>query len=161
MYLRTLLIALVLGIVVLFTFLNWNALTTRAPLSVGVATVEAPLGLILLGIIALLTVMFLIYIVYLQSSMLVENRRLTRELQAQRELAENAEASRFHQLRTAVESVLREQNNQTLEFKKTVLARFEELERDLRSTVEQSGNSIAAYLGEIEDRFERAAGRNK
>jgi len=105
--------------------------------------------------------MFLIYIVYLQSSMLVESRRLTRELRTQRELTENAEASRFHQLRTAVESVLREQNNQTQEFKKTVLARLEELERDLRSTVEQSGNSIAAYLGEIEDRFERAAGRNK
>ena len=57
--------------------------------------------------------------------------------------------------------MLREQNEQTREFKNTVLARLEELERDLHSTVEQSGNSIAAYLGEIEDRFERAAGRNK
>ena len=161
MYLRTLLIALVLGIVAILAFQNWNVFMTRATLSVGFTTVEAPLALLLLGIIALLTVMFLVYIVYLQSSMLVESRRQTRELQAQRELAENAEASRFHQLRTAVESVLREQNEQTQEFKNTVLARLEELERDLRSTVEQSGNSIAAYLGEIEDRFERAAGRNK
>ena len=95
MYLRTLLIALVLGIVAILAFLNWNVFMTRATLSVGFTTVEAPLGLLLLGIIALLTVMFLVYIVYLQSSMLVESRRFTRELQAQRELAENAEASRF------------------------------------------------------------------
>ena len=161
MYLRTLLVALILGIVAILAFLNWNVFMTQATLSVGITTVEAPLGLLLLGIIALLTVLFLIYIVYLQSSTLVESRRLTRELQAQRDLAENAETSRFHQLRTAVESALREQNEQTRGFESTLLTRLEELERDLRSAVEQSGNSIAAHLGEIEDRFERAAGRNK
>ncbi len=161
MYLRTVIIVSVLGILVMFALLNWNAFTTAMPLSVGFTTVEAPLGLFLLAVIALLTVLFLIYVVYLQSSTLVESRRQTRELQVQRELAQNAEASRFHQLKIAVETALREQNNQTLEFKNTVLARLEELERDLRSTVEQSGNSIAAYLGEIEDQFKRVAGGNK
>lgn len=161
MYLRTLIIVSILGILVMFALLNWNAFTTPMPLSVGLTTVEAPLGLLLLGITALLTVMFLIYTVYLQSATLLESRRQARELQTQREVAENAEASRLRQLQIAMETAVREQNNQALEFKNSVLARLEELERNLRSTVEQSGNSIAAYLGEIEDRLERAAGENK
>ena len=52
MYLRTLLIALVLGIVAILAFQNWNVFMTRATLSVGFTTVEAPLGLLLLGILA-------------------------------------------------------------------------------------------------------------
>ena len=161
MYLRTLMIVSVLGILIMFALLNWNALTAPTPLSVGLTTVEAPLGLLLLGITALLTALFLVYIVYLQSSALLESRRQARELQSQREVAESAEASRFHQLRITVETALHEQTSQTLEFKNSVLARLEEVERNLRSAVEQSGNSIAAYLGEIEDRFERAPRENK
>jgi Na+-transporting methylmalonyl-CoA/oxaloacetate decarboxylase gamma subunit len=157
-YLRTLMIVSILGILVMFALLNWSAFTAPTALSVGLTTVEAPLGLLLLGFITVLTVMFLVYIVYLQSATLLESRRQARELQAQREVAENAETSRFHQLRTAMEAALREQNNQALDFKNSVLARLEELERELRSTVERSGNSIAAYLGEIEDRLERAGG---
>ena len=158
MYLRTVIIVSVLGILVLFALLNWNAFVTPMPLSVGFTTVEAPLGLLLLGITALLTVLFLVYTVYLQSAILLENRRQARELQTQRDVAENAEASRFRQLQAFMETAVREQNNQTLEFKNGVLMRLEELERDLRSTVEQSGNAIAAYIGEIEDRLERAGG---
>jgi ABC-type multidrug transport system fused ATPase/permease subunit len=151
----------IFGILVMFALLNWNAFTAPTALSVGLTTVEAPLGLLLLGFITLLTVLFLVYIVYLQSATLLESRRQARALQTQREVAENAETSRFHQLRTAMETALREQNNQALDFKNSVLARLEELERELRSTVERSGNSIAAYLGEIEDRLERAGGENK
>jgi hypothetical protein len=38
-----------------------------------------------------------------------------------------------------------------------VLGKLAELERDLRSVVEQSGNTLAAYIGEIEDRLERTS----
>lgn len=158
MYLRTVIIVSLLGILVMFALLNWNAFVTPMPLSVGFTTVEAPLGLLLLGITALLTVLFLVYTVYLQSAILLENRRQARELQTQREVAENAEDSRFRQLQAFMETAVREQNKQAQEFKNSVLMRLEELERDLRSTVEQSGNAIAAYIGEIEDRLERAGG---
>ena len=46
----------------------------------------------------------------------------------------------------------------TEESKVVVLAKLEALERELRSVVEQSGNTLAAYIGEIEDRLERAPG---
>lgn len=157
MYLRTLLIVLLIGVVSLFMVLNWNVLMTETTLSVGFTTVQVPLGLVLLA----LALLFLIYVVYLQSAALVESRRQARELQAQREIAQNAEASRFYQLKTFVEEALREQSNQAAQFNNVILTRLEKLDRDLRVTVEQSSNSLAAYIGEVEDRFEHAADEKK
>jgi len=90
MYLRTILIVLALGALTLFTAVNWSAFNTPTTLSVIFATVEAPLGLVLLGMVVLLAALFLIYVVYLQSSVLLETRRHARELHSQRELAEHA-----------------------------------------------------------------------
>lgn len=159
MYLRTVLIIFVLILLGFFVAMNWNAFMAQTALSVGFTSVEAPLGLILLGITGILTLLFLIYLVYLQSSALIETRRHARELQSQRDLADRAEESRFQQLRLAMETELTNLETQTKESNAAVLARLDALERDVRSAVEQSGNTLAAYLGEIEDRFERAAGR--
>jgi uncharacterized integral membrane protein len=158
MYLRTLFILIVLGAVAIFAAINWNAFTAPTTLSLVIATVEAPLGLILLVVLGLLTLLFLLYVVYLQSSILVENRRNARELQAQRELADQSEASRFSQLRSFLEQELGGLEGKNEESKLAVLAKLEALERELRSVVEQSGNTLAAYIGEIEDRLEHAPG---
>ena len=161
MYLRTLLIATVLGLLVIFALFNWGAFMSPTTLTFGIGTVEAPLGLILLALVALITLLFLIYIVFLQSSSLLEGRRQTRELQSQRELADRAEESRFQQLRSAMETELRNLDTRSNESKAAILTRLDALERDMRMAIEQSGNTLAAYLGEIEDRFERSADRRK
>jgi uncharacterized integral membrane protein len=158
MYLRTLLILIVVGAVAIFSAINWKAFMAPTTLSVVFANVEAPLGLILLAAIGLLTLLFLLYVAYLQSAILMENRRNARELQTQRELAEQAEASRISQLRSFLESELRRVGEKTEESKVAVLAKLEGVERELRAVVEQSGNTLAAYIGEIEDRLERAPG---
>src|SRR5262249_57814000 len=111
----------------------WKAFMAPTTLSLVVATVEAPLGLILLVVLGLLTLLFLLYVVYLQSSILVENRRNARELQAQRELADQAEASRFSQLRLFLEKEVVGVEGKTEESKIAVLAKLEALGRDLRS----------------------------
>lgn len=157
MYLRTLLIVILFGMVAIFAFMNWGAFVSQTTLSFGFTTLEAPLGLILLGVTGVLTLLFLIYLVYLQSSALLESRRYSRELQTQREVAENAEASRLKQLQSILETELQQLGNQTVESKTAILARLDELDRDLRSTIEQSGNTLAAYIGEFEDRLERLA----
>jgi uncharacterized integral membrane protein len=157
-YLRTVLIVIVLGVLIVFALINWSAFMSQTTLSVGFTTVEAPLALILIGIAGLLTLLFLIYVVYLQSSALLESRRHTRELQVEREMAEQAEASRFIQLRSFLETELGKLANQTEECRAGVLARLDQLEGNLRSAVDQSGNTLAAYIGEIEDRLERTAG---
>ncbi|MGH7796512.1 MAG: LapA family protein [Candidatus Binatia bacterium] len=158
MYLRSLLIIVVLVALGLFAAINWSAFTTQTTLSLIFSTVEAPLGLILLAVTGVLTLLFLIYLVYSQSSSLMESRRHARELQLQREIAENAEASRFSQLRSFLETELRELADRSADSKTAVLTRLDEADRDLRSAIEQSANTLAAYIGEVEDRLERASG---
>jgi uncharacterized protein YlxW (UPF0749 family) len=149
------LIIFVLAALAFFVAMNWNAFMAQTTLSLGFTSIEAPLGLVLLGITGILTLLFLIYLVYLQSSALIETRRHGRELQNQREIADRAEESRFQQLRSAMEAQLRDLENQGKDSSAAIIARLDELERQLRSTVEQSGNTLAAYIGEIEDRVER------
>lgn len=161
MYLRTLLIVLVLGVVVIFALLNWSVFTAPTTLSIGFTTVEAPLGLILLGAIGALTLLFLIYLVYLQASALMESRQYSRELKNQRELADRAEESRFTELRSSLETELRQIADQMVDSNTAMNTRLDGLAHDLRSAIEQSTNSLSAYIGEIEDRLERTGGSLK
>ena len=161
MYLRTLLIVLVLGVVVVFALLNWSVFTAPTILSVGFTTFDAPLGLILLGAIGALTLLFLIYLVYLQATALMESRQYSRELKNQRELADRAEESRFTELRSSLETELRRIANQMADSNTAMNTRLDGLAHDLRSAIEQSTNSLSAYIGEIEDRLERTGGRLK
>lgn len=158
MYLRTLLILIVLGLLIVFALINWSAFTAQTSLSVGFTTVQAPLGLILLGVAGALTLLFLVYLVYLQSSALMESRRYARELQAEQDRADEAETSRFNQLRDVLETELEKLANQNNELRVRMLARLDELDRNFRSALEQSENTLAAYIGEIDDRVERAIG---
>lgn len=161
MYLRTLLILLVLGVVVIFALLNWSVFTAPTTLSIGFTTVEAPLGLILLGAIGALTLLFLIYLVYLQASALMESRQYSRELKNQRELADRAEESRFTELRSSLETDLRRIADQMADSNTAMNTRLDGLAHDLRSAIEQSTNSLSAYIGEIEDRLEQTGGSLK
>ena len=47
------------------------------------------------------------------------------------------------------------QNNLQAESRTTVISRIDQLERDLRAVTENSGNTLAAYIGELEDRLEK------
>ena len=155
MRLRTLMMLIVLGAIAAFAAVNWTAFTTPTTLSLVFAVVQAPLGLIMLAIAALITVLFLIFVVYLQTSVMIETRRYGRELQAQRELADKAEASRFTELRGFLEAELSKLAGRIAEIKSGTDTRMDQLERDLRASVEQTGNTLAAYIGELEDRVER------
>jgi len=157
-YLRTLLIVLVLGGGGVFEQINWSVFTAPTILSVGFTTFDAPLGLILLGAIGALTLLFLIYLVYLQATALMESRQYSRELKNQRELADRAEESRFTELRSSLETELGRIANQMADSNTAMNTRLDGLAHDLRSAIEQSTNSLSAYIGEIEDRLERTGG---
>ena len=155
MHLRTVLVLLVLGILGIFAAVNWSSFMTPTTLSLLFATVQAPLGLVMLGFTALLTALFLLFIAYLQASLLMDSRRNARELQAQRALADQAEASRIAELRGYLEAELPKLAGAIAESRAATEARIDRLDRDLRSVVEQAGNTLAAYIGELEDRLER------
>lgn len=95
----TVVLLLVLAAIGTFVAVNWSLFLAPATLSLVVATVEAPLGLILLGLMGVLTAVFLVVLVALQTRVLLEARRHARELKTQRDLADQAEASRFTELR--------------------------------------------------------------
>ncbi|BBP00206.1 LapA family protein [Sulfuriferula nivalis] len=155
MKIRTLLLLIVLLAISAFAALNWNVLVTPTELSLGITSVQAPLGLVMLGLLVLLTVLFLIFILYLQTTVLLDTRRHTRELHANRELADQAEASRFTELRSYMEMSLKQQAELDAEAKADVLARLERLDADFHTALAQSENTLAAYIGELEDRVER------
>jgi uncharacterized integral membrane protein len=137
--LRAIAFFLILVLVGFFALINWQVFTALTPLSLGFTTVQAPLGLIMLGLTAFLCVLFTVWVISLQGAALMEARRQTKALQTQRELADKAEASRFTELRN------------------DVIARLDRLQEESRLTLEHSGNSLAAHLGHIEDRLEHAS----
>ena len=155
MRIGTLLLLLVLAATAGFVSLNWDAMLAPVDLSIGVATVKMPLGLVMLGLMVLITALFLILVVWLQTSVLLETRRQAKEIKASRELADQAEASRFTELRSFIEAELGRRGGQGGESQAALLARIEQLDRDLRLSIEQSGNTLAAYIGELEDRLEK------
>ena len=68
--------------------------------------IQAPVGLILLAFTAGVTLLYAVFLTWIETSAMLEGRRFTRELQAQRQLAETAEASRYTELRTHLQAEL-------------------------------------------------------
>jgi uncharacterized integral membrane protein len=155
MPLRAVLVLLIFILLGTFTVLNWNAFMTPTTLSLLIATVQAPLGLIMLGVTVALAVLFLAYLAYVQTTVILDARRTARELKGQRDLADQAEASRFTELRSFLELRLQKLESAVAETQTRTASRLDQLETDLRSTVESAANTLAAYIGEVEDRVDR------
>ena len=144
----------VFALLIVFMILNWATIMAPTSLNLAVAQVNAPLGLVMLGIIALLTALFLFYIVYLQTSVLFEARRHAKELQNNRELADKAEASRFTELRQFMDAEILKQAIVQADSKSAILSKMDALNTDIHRAIDVSGNSLSAYIGELEDRME-------
>ena len=157
MKLSTFFLLLFLAVISVFAVINWGTFTAPTTLSLAFGAVHAPLGLIMLGIVAFLTALFILSLVFIQASVLLEVRRRERELKAARELAEKAEASRFTSLQEIFEKETQRIVDMGKESSAEMLTRLDKLESALNSAIEQSGNSLAAYIGELEDRLERGA----
>jgi len=157
MNLRSALLVLALIVLALFALLNWTAFTTPTTLSVGFAEVQAPLGLIMLTVTGVVSALFLFYIVVQQAGVIMETRRSTKELNAQRDLADKAEASRFSELRTFLDTELRKIEAQGAASTREIGARVDVLQQQLQSKLDESTRSLSAYVGEVEDKLDRMA----
>jgi uncharacterized integral membrane protein len=131
---------LVLGLLAAFVIANWHVLAAPVEVSLLVATINAPAGIILLGGTALLLVLLGAYTLSLHTSTLLEARRHAKELREQRLLADQAEASRFTELNAAMQK------------------EFADLRVELQKVSNESANSVAAAIGEVEDKLDRALG---
>jgi uncharacterized integral membrane protein len=139
----------------LFVAVNWAAFMTPTTLSMIFGTVQAPLGLVMLVITGFVAVLFVAYALWLQGSVLMESRRMTRELDSQRQLADRAEASRFTELRTLIEMRLDAITSAIAAGRIGHSAEIVRLGDELRLAIDQAANGHAAQLGELQDRLER------
>jgi len=152
--LPTVALLILLAVVALFTALNWAAFTAPAQLSLIVTTVQAPLGVLMLFLVGAITAAFLAFVVYLQTSTTLEARRLAKELKSQRELADSAEASRFTELRNFLAQELAALRTLSGDSDAKLVSRVDAAEQALRTDIEHAGNTLAAYIGELEHRLD-------
>jgi len=98
------------AVIVLFSGLNWTALTTPTSLNLLVAEISAPVGIILLGMTAVFVALFFIATLYTRISNLMESRRMLKELQRVQEVADKAEASRMENMHQMIATEFRHLN---------------------------------------------------
>ena len=146
MNLRSLLLVLTVAAIAALAILNWGILSQPGTVSLGFGSIEAPLGVMMLALTILLAVFFLAYVLMLQGSVLLDTRRHTKEMQAQRELADKAEASRF----TEMKAYLQAQSERS---HAALMERIETLESRLVARANESDNASAAYWGQLENQL--------
>lgn len=153
---RARLIFLVVAILAVagFAAQNWPEFTRSTPLNFGVVQSPAPLGLILLSLLGLTLLVFLISSATSRTQNLMESRQHTKDLQAQRDLADKAEVSRFTDLRQMLDTHLRDEKQRetiaSTELEKTMVQH----QRDTRAQIDQISHMLASRLGEMESRLE-------
>lgn len=155
MKIRTLLLILFILLVAGFVALNFAQILQPTSLSFGVTEVQAPLGLVLLGMLVLVLVVFLAALVYQQTTHMIEVRRVTREASEQRNLADKAEASRFTELRTFLQAEMQATAAREIDLAEKLHQKVDKLQHAMTEVIEQNGNGLSASLGELEDRLER------
>src|ERR1019366_2965633 len=127
-----LLIWIVAALSIAFVIINWGMLVAPIQASFGFTRVIVPLA-VFFGL--LLTVQF---------RLMAMHRRHSAELRTQRELVDNAEASRFTELRQYLQQEL-------VSLREAQRAS----EQRLREEILATGNTLAACVGEIDERLER------
>ncbi len=153
MNIRTLTVIVVLVLLGLFAGLNWPAFTAPATLNLLFAKVQAPLGLVMLGVVLVLTLLYVLFSLGVEASALIEVRRYARELYQTRKLLENEEESRFLQLKGYLEAEFARQSEAGAQLQKALEEGFgslgeglEGLARRLEALPEQQRQALKEEL---------------
>lgn len=142
-----------------FALANWSVLSAPTTLSFVAFSLEAPLGLVLLGTILVFVALFTVYVLVLRTSMLMDTRRHANELRDQHQLAEKAEASRLSELRSQLEREFAQVRETAEKAHADLGIRVDGMEQALRNAIEESSRSLSAYIGEVEDKLDRGLAR--
>ncbi len=155
---RTLFLILAILAVAAFAALNVDEFTRTSVLNLGFTTTQMPLGLVMLLLLVVTLMIFLAHTLYMQSTNLLETRKYARQLSAQRELADRAEASRFTELRNYLDIQTAATLNREAANAAVLAERLNRTQAALLLRIEQSDGATAAYMGQLEDRVERSNG---
>ncbi|WP_337868347.1 DNA cytosine methyltransferase [Meiothermus sp.] len=154
---RNVFLLVLIVVMALFAWRNWAVFSEEKTLSLFFTQVTAPFGVVMLTVMAVLVVVYFLYTVGLETAALLEVKKYARELLSARKLADEAEASRFSELKKWLEgelATLKAQSPAGLETKlQEVVERIDRVEHELREDIEKAGNTLAAYIGELEDQI--------
>lgn len=100
-------VGVTIGIVVIvgvFAAANWNTLAAPTTLSLLLAEIQAPLGIVMLLMLGIVMLIYLALLGLTEGRHALAERRMAREIERLRKLAEQSEASRYVDLRAFIES---------------------------------------------------------
>lgn len=154
---RAKILFLIISIVLItvFAVLNVDEFTRISTLNLGFTTMQLPLGLVMLLVLVAIMLIFLVTTLYMHSSNLIETRKYAKQLTAQRELADRAEASRFTELRHYMEAQAALATNRESSALTAFDSRLQRTEKLVLDRLEKSDNSSAAYWGQHGDSLMR------
>ena len=155
---RMIILVLVILAVAGFAAQNWPEITRQSTLNFGVVQASAPMGLILLTLLGLTLLVFLATAASMRTQSLVESRQHAKALNAQRELAERAEASRFTDLRQLLDSHLRDEKQREGMVQAEMEKTMAQHQRELRNQLEQMYHLLTSRLSEMERRMDSRSG---
>lgn len=159
MPLRIALLVLTLFASVAFVIANWSAIGQPVTVSFIVTDAQAPLGMILIGMALVLVVIFSVVLIVQQAGVILEARRWHKEVESQRALADSAEASRFTELRSFLAAELARIETRDAAQQQAAMARIAALEESLARQREEATNSLAAFVGEVDEKIDRLLAR--
>ena len=151
---RTIVLVVAILLVAGFAALNWTEMVRPSTLMFGPIAADVPLGLTMLVLLAVTLVLFLASSLAMRAQSLMDYRQHQKTLEAQRDLADRAEASRFVDLRQHLDTHLKDMRERDAiaasEFDKAML----QSRRELQVQMEQINRTISARLTEIEARLD-------
>ena len=102
MKLRTILVLAIFFLVLLIAAFNWEAFSEPIPIFLLFTTVNIPIGISMLAVLAIVGVITLALIGRTQTVALFEHRTLNKKLSKAQKLANKEEESRFRELRAVL-----------------------------------------------------------
>ncbi len=130
--------------------MNLDMLMRTNEFDLGFTRVQVSVGVLLIAWITLTFLAFLAFAIYVQTTALLESRRQSREMEAMRTLTDKAEASRITELRAFMEAKFLEISNLTVTERSRLAEALNQSEKRQLAFAEQQGNTLAAYIGELE-----------
>ena len=127
-----------------FFVVNWGALTIPIHVNLLFYSLDLPNGILLGGLLGIVIAALMIYFGFSQRRLRLANRRLENELLAQQRLVNDAEGSRILGLQQSIA-------DEMAKLGRDMAASIDGVRGELRDTE----HSIAATLGEIDDRLRR------
>ena len=139
----------------MFAIANWSLLTASASLNLLLFNVQGPLGLILFVALLGFAALFAVYALSLRGRSLLETRRQLRELEAQRQLADSAEASRLAALSEQVGREFASVRAEIAQTRADAKQRTEESEQRIIRHLDEVSNALFANIGQLDDKVSR------